>query len=227
MKHCHEICRFGRKLYLASTGFDAILAFDLDELRFDWGMYMVEDESGFSGRPFDPQSILGPPPANALHLNNVWCDERGMFVSGLRTLGLLHFNGQRVKRLVTLPQGIHNARPWRDGVLFNDTEADHVRFLTPTQNRVFQVPHYPREVLEHTECEDAEIARQGFARGLCVLDDGRFAAGSSPSTVTLHDVDSMETLLSINLSTDIRNAIHGLEVWPFGTDQLPADLRPE
>ncbi len=29
LKHCHEISRFERRLYLTSTGFDSILGFDL------------------------------------------------------------------------------------------------------------------------------------------------------------------------------------------------------
>ena len=30
LKHCHEICRHERTLFLASTGFDSVLGFDLD-----------------------------------------------------------------------------------------------------------------------------------------------------------------------------------------------------
>jgi hypothetical protein len=41
------------------------------------------------------------------------------------------------------------------------------------------------------------------------------AGGSSPSTVTLYDLAADERLLSVNLSRDVRNAIHGLEVWPY------------
>jgi hypothetical protein len=48
-----------------------------------------------------------------------------------------------------------------------------------------------------------------------VVKDGLIAAGSSPSTIALHDFDSGETALSVSLSTDVRNAIHGLEVWPY------------
>ena len=51
------------------------------------------------------------------------------------------------------------------------------------------------------------------------MNDSVVAAGSSPSTITLHDLDSMQTTLTINLSMDIRNAVHGLEVWPY--DELP------
>jgi hypothetical protein len=111
--------------------------------------------------------------------------------------------------------GSHNARPWRDGILFNDTESNAVRYVTPETNHVFQVPRYPAELLTQTGLDDSSIARQSFARGLCTIDDKQIASGSSPSTITLHNVDTMKTTLSVNLSMDIRNAIHGLEVWPF------------
>ena len=38
---------------------------------------------------------------------------------------------------------------------------------------------------------------------------------SSPSTITLFDLDSEEIVYSVNFSMDIRNAIHGLEIWPY------------
>ncbi|MFQ3227411.1 MAG: hypothetical protein ACI8RW_000796, partial [Porticoccaceae bacterium] len=41
------------------------------------------------------------------------------------------------------------------------------------------------------------------------------AAGSSPSTISLYNVESKERIAAVNLTMDIRNAIHGLEVWPF------------
>jgi len=215
LKHCHEITVHQRRLFLASTGYDSVLGFDLDRQRFDWGLHITEFERGPQGSPFDPTGATGPAPGNTLHLNMVSADARGLFISGLRTTGLMRFDGKRIARLVTLPEGSHNARPWRDGVLFNDTQADVVRHITPAHNRVFQVPRYPEHALTHTELDDTRIARQGFARGLAVIDASRFAAGSSPSTITVHDFDSMKTTLSVNLSMDVRNAIHGLEVWPF------------
>jgi len=80
---------------------------------------------------------------------------------------------------------------------------------------VFQVPQYPGEVLTGTDQADDGAVRQGFARGLCVVDDSRFASGSSPATVTVHDLDTMKTTLSINLSTDLRHTVHSLAVWPY------------
>ena len=214
-KHCHEITRYERRLFLTSTAYDSILGFDLDNKRFSWGLHIAAQADEFRAAPFNPNGQRGPSPDNKLHLNNVFCDSSGMFISGLRTDGLLHYSGRRITKFVNLPEGNHNARPWRDGVLFNDTESNAVRYVTRELNRVFQVPHYPEEQLTHTDMDDSRIARQSFARGLCTIYDKLIASGSSPSTITLHNVDTMKTTLSVNLSMDIRNAIHGLEVWPF------------
>ena len=218
LKHCHEIVRYERRLFLTSTAYDSILGFDLDNNRFTWGLNISAQADEFLATPFNPVGQRGPAPKNKLHLNNVFCDSNGMFISGLRTAGLLHYSGSRITKYVNLPEGSHNARPWRDGVLFNDSEANAVRFVTPKTNHVFQVPRYPENLLTHTDIDDSRIARQSFARGLCTINDGLIASGSSPSTITLHDVDTMKTTKSINLSMDIRNAIHGLEVWPYPLD---------
>jgi len=215
LKHCHEICCYERMLFLTSTGFDSILGFDLDRQRFSWGIRVTISAAGFLAVPFDPATDRGPGASNTLHLNNVFCSDHGMYLSGLRTGGVLHFNGRRLNRWVSLPEGVHNARPFRHGVLFNDTQADAVRYVSPTEERAFRVPNYPPEQLTHSDLDDSRIARQGFGRGLCVVDEGTIAAGSSPSTIALHDLGCGGTIVTVNLTMDVRNAIHGLEVWPF------------
>jgi hypothetical protein len=215
LKHCHEICRHERTLFLTSTGFDSILGFDLDRKEFSWGLKIAARGDGFTGQPFDPE-LSGPEPSNLLHLNNVHCEQGGMHISGLRTAGILLFNGRELRRWVSLPVGAHNARPFRGGVVFNDSEADVVRFVTRDAERVFPVPRFPDESLTHVDPEDTRLARQAFARGLCVIDEETIAAGSSPSTISLHDLRPGTKSRMATLSQDVRNAIHGLEVWPFG-----------
>ena len=220
LKHCHEISRYRRRLFLASTGYDAILGFDLDANRFRWGLHVSRDRKGLRAAPFQPERSGGPAPGNLLHLNSVCCDRRALYLSGMRSGGLHAYTGQYLKPLAALPPGTHNARPHLDGVLFNDTEKNLVRFV-PREGpqRAFRVPFYNPAHLLRAELGDPRIARQGFGRGLCLISDSLIAAGSSPSTVTLHDLDAMRTTLTINLSMDVRNAIHGLEVWPF--DEQP------
>ncbi len=217
LKHCHEICVFQGKLYLTSTGFDSVLAFDLEAQEFIWGMHAAKVDGAWLAHRFDPRTEVGPPPRNHLHINNIDCSEKGMFFAGLRTRGIISLSGDgKLVPRVELPEGIHNAHLFGDGVLFNDTAADYLRFVSRNGNeRRFPFPKYRDEDLEFAGVDDSKIARQGFGRGLCVINDSLVAAGSSPSTVTVFDLASNRIVFSVNFSMDIRNAIHGLEVWPY------------
>jgi hypothetical protein len=223
LKHCHEIFCLNNHLYLTSTGHDSILAFDLEKQAFFWALHLAMTDQGPIGTAYDPQGINGPggangPPAqNLLHLNNIHANSHGMFASGLRTRGILHIgNKNAVSMMVEMPQGMHNARPFRDGVLFNDTGSDVVRYVgRDGSQRVFPVPVYDPSELEHAELADGKLARQGFGRGLCVINENVIAAGSSPSTITLYDLEGGTEITRVNFSMDVRNAIHGLEVWPW------------
>ena len=217
LKHCHEISAYEGRLFLTSTGFDSILLFQLEAQRFSWALHVKETADGWLGRAYDPHGQDGPPPQNLLHLNNVHAEASGLYFSGMRTKALLRLGaGQKITAHCSLPEGVHNARPFRDGVLFNDTAADHVRFVRRHGEQVaFRTPHYDPAQLEQAGVDDSKIARQGFGRGLCVLDDSCIAAGSSPSTVTIYDLERRSRAAAVNLTMDIRNAIHGLEVWPW------------
>ncbi|MCX2983003.1 hypothetical protein EYC98_19240 [Halieaceae bacterium IMCC14734] len=217
LRHCHEISIFQRRLYLSSTGFDAILGFDLDNNSFCWGMHVLRTGSTYQSHLFDPAVNNGPRGGNELHINNVFAHASGLHLSGLRTGTLLRFDGEKLHDWVTLPLGVHNAQPYRDGVLFNDTQADCVRFEARSGRASFNVPSYDAQQLTHSKLDDSRIARQGFGRGLCVIGEGLIAAGSSPSTIAVHDLNRLKTTHQVTLSMDIRNAIHGLEVWPFQT----------
>jgi hypothetical protein len=217
LKHCHEITVHERELFLTSTGFDSILGFNLDKRSFDWAMHVQMRDYRYFFSCFDPLGDAGPLALNKLHINSVNTDATGMYLGGLNTGGMLQYTGERIVMWVELPPGTHNARPFRNGVLFNDTEAGTLRYSgrDDREDRVMKVPVYDPATLTHREADSSGIARQGFARGLCVLNDSVVAGGSSPSTVTIYDLKGNEVVASVNLTRDIRNAIHGLEVWPY------------
>ena len=217
LKHCHEICVYNDKLYLTSTGFDSILGFDLVELKFIWGLHVAKLDGAWHAHQFDPNSDVGPLERNQLHINTIDCADHGLSFAGLRTQGIVSLAlGGKLEVQVDLPEGIHNSRLINDGVLFNDTAANYLRFV-PRDGAETQLPFpvYPENELEFSGVDDSKIARQGFGRGLCVIDEHLVAAGSSPSTVTVFDLASNQTVFSVNFSMDIRNAIHGLEIWPY------------
>jgi len=216
LKHCHEIVRKDRRIFLTSTGFDSLLAFNLDTEEYDWGFRLQKPYEQWSGFVFDPRKGTGPRAENDFHVNSVWVDDTGIYLSGLRTNALLHINrDMKVTEVCSLPAGAHNGRPWQGGVIFNDTDSDCVRYVPRNgQQQAFKIVTYDEADIEFSGIDDSKIARQGFGRGLCVIDDRFVAAGSSPSTITLYDLAAGITVGSVNLSMDIRSAIHGLEVWP-------------
>ncbi|MED5355635.1 MAG: hypothetical protein VX388_02635, partial [Pseudomonadota bacterium] len=212
LKHCHEISRRDHLLFLTSTGFDSILAFDLIAKEFIWGLYISKNGAEWVGQPFDPRTKGGPAFVNSYHINMVRVDKDGISFSGLNTQALLAISGDMsVKEICSLPRGCHNAMPFADGVIFNDTAADTVRFVSRSATEVrISVPLFPPSELDFMGVDDSKVARQGFGRGLCILDDGLVAAGSSPSTISIIDIVKGERLTAVNLTMDIRNAIHGL-----------------
>jgi len=217
LKRCHEICVHEQHAFITSTAFDSILGFNLGKNAFDMALMMKTDGANLSVGRYNPNSDEGPLPMNKFHINSIFCEKGGMYISGLRTNGLLLYNGKRIGVSATLPAGTHNARPFRDGMLLNDTESNTLRYATRTgkDDCAFNVPLYSQADLLETEMDDSRIARQGFGRGLCAISDTLIAAGSSPATITLYDLDQKEVVKSINISMDIRNTIHGLEVWPY------------
>ena len=216
LRHCHEICRRDHLLFLTSTGFDSLLAFDLKSKTFTWGLYLSKNGAQWTGQPFDPMGSGGPVFTNSYHLNMVAVNQDGIYFSGLNTKALLALSSDlTVREFCSLPRGCHNAQPFRAGVLFNDTGSDVVRFVSRVDDeKVVPVPKFNNTELQYLGVDDSRIARQGFGRGMCVISDQLIAAGSSPSTISIIDIEKGERLTAVNLTMDIRNAIHGLEVWP-------------
>ena len=211
LSNCNEICVYGRNLYVASGDYDAVLVFDLDERRFTRGLYIATAKYLFNITAFDPNSDEGPLKLSKLDVNSVYCDENGMYVTGAKSSGMLHFNGEKVNMAVELPDSTNNARPFRDGVLFNDTEGACLRYSgrgDGSEDRAFTVPKY--------DGVDPAMGQQGIARGLCALSGHVVAGGSMPATITLWDLAKNRCLVSVNLATGPGSAVYGIEVWPYG-----------
>ena len=122
----------------------------MEQGRYVWGFHLQQPYGEWGGHTFDPGSDMGPRPVNAFHINMVHVDDSGIYLSGLRTRALLHIDGgMRVTEVCSLPDGAHNARPYRDGVLFNDTDSDCVRYAGRDGGGVaFKVKTYPEHAVE-------------------------------------------------------------------------------
>lgn len=215
LRHCHEISIANGHVFMTSTGFDSVLAFDLKARRFVHGFHLGAEGSSLKLRRYDPLASAGPEASRRFHINSVQASSSGLSLSGLHTPGLLHMNGRSVTLAAALPRGTHNAQLFDGGVLYNDTASDRICYRSSTATTHIAVPGYRRDEIANIDRFESAVARPGFARGLCVLDDRLIAGGSSPSTVAVYDVRSGERLAQQNLSMDVRNAIHGLAAWPY------------
>jgi hypothetical protein len=215
LKHCHEIHEHRGKLWLTSTGFDSLLRLDLASRAFDFGIRLKLADGRLNAETFDPRKAHAPEPSNEFHVNSVYACDDGIYACGRRLPGLARISQSGIAIVAPLPLGTHNARPFRGGVIFNDTERDSLTWITPERRVAIPVPRFPEAYLTHTDFDESGLARQAFGRGLCILTDTLVAAGSSPTTVSVHDLAREEIVKSQTLTMDVRNAAHGLAIWPF------------
>jgi len=227
LKHCHEIAVAGDVLYLTSTGFDSILEYDLTRERFRRGYclrfpraWRMRRRFDLRPRPrfavFDPESDRGPVGGDTSHVNSVVVQDGALYVAGTGLGTLWRIRSSRLERYARIPYGSHNARPFRGGVLLNHTATDRIAHLDRRGRilRQFALATYDESELVNAGLS-RDLARQAFGRGLAVVSDELIVGGSSPATVTAYQVDPPKVLRSVNVSMDLRNAVHGLEVWPF------------
>ena len=107
LRHCHEISRRDNLLFLTSTGFDSILAFDLNQRAFVWGLYLSKNGQDWVGQAFDPRTRGGPAFVNSYHLNMVRVDQDGVSFSGLNTQALLALSSDlSVSRSAAFPEAV-------------------------------------------------------------------------------------------------------------------------
>lgn len=221
--YAHEIHLDRGTLYVTSTLYDSILALDLASGAFTraWLFRVAFDQATNQAIPsisaYDPRSDSGPAAGDTVHLNSVWIDQERMFFSGLRPPYLLCMdNGGTVRKYADIPTWTHNARPFRGGVLCNSTGKDSICFLDLKGNvlKEFPVVRYPESTLTHVPA-GTDIARQAFGRGLIATDDGLIIGSSSPSTISVYDFESGSLIKSVNITMDVRNAPHGLALWPY------------
>ena len=235
-RDCHEIFLDGDRLLITATGFDALLEFDLGTLSYTGGLHFSVKQTKVPtpqgprvvpmvfGAAFDPDTPDGPAQADTLHINAVWHERGHTFIGGTTMSALLMSpagaslaeRGGMFKPVAAVPNWTHNVRPFRGGALYNATRGEQIVWSDPrgTAIKSLPIPRFPREQLIDSGVPE-DHARPDFGRGLTVTDDGIVIGSASPSTITAYDLERESVITSVNLTADVRNAPHGLEIWPF------------
>lgn len=197
-------------------GLDGMLGGDAQTALADASEEATLAEPELAIRPFDPTSDDGPVPADTLHINNVVSDAERIYFSGTGIGWLYAIEGGAIEKYAKTPHGTHNVRPFAGGTLMHDTAADRItrRSLDGEIVRAFEIVRYDESALLMSNLPK-DYCRQAFGRGLAVTPDGLIIAGSSPATISVYEPDNPKPIASVNITMDVRNAIHGLEIWPF------------
>ncbi len=142
-------------------------------------------------------------------------------MSATSIANLLYIENDKILPHISIPKGTHNVTIFEEGILFNDTMSDQVILLDKKGDlkTKWEIKSYAEEDLLMSDIPE-DFARQRFGRGLSTFKDKYIIGGSSPATISVYDLSTGgQAIKTINLSMDIRNAIHGLAVWPFDSNQ--------
>ncbi|MEX0876618.1 MAG: hypothetical protein WD114_04080, partial [Phycisphaerales bacterium] len=226
LHHCHEICADNAgSIYLSATSFDSVLRFNIADGEFDKGWWMRPAQRVVNGKTvtaldttvFDPNEPGGPPNKDTLHINNVVFAGGVCMFSGLAMNLLVSIIDDQTQPYALVPPTTHNCQPLGKGIVMNSTGKDAL-ILTDRHAKIrksFKYPRYDKSTLTNTDIP-GDFARQAFGRGLCIDQPNRLViAGSSPGTVSAFEVGSDRMVASVQVSNDLRNAPHGLEIWPY------------
>ncbi len=165
---------------------------------------------------FDPTTENGPKLLDVYHINNVWLKNEKIFVSGTDFMFCYYIENGRLVCFSKGNLGNHNLRPYKNCVLLCDTNSNLITYKDRFGKILesFEIIKYNDHDLINVHLP-VGYARQRFTRGLCLYHDKLIIGGSSPATISIYQFGNKKAIKTIKLSRDVRNAIHGLEIWPY------------
>lgn len=235
LKLTHEAWAYSGHMYICSGGTDTILNFDM--LNKKWSEASLQHPKGSKGRFFDCVSgdkYLGAIPQHGgwTHMDSVVIAEHcrhgkrkgspHLYYSGayLDCMFRIPFtppedaDGNFVMERIPLPiRETHNARPWRDGLLFNvSRDSSTYYFKDGKQIHHWRTPVPHVSDMTHTHLpHDHAVA--GYTRGMVTYKD-YVITGTSPAAINVWKVGHDAPIKTIQLTDDIRNSICGMCLVP-------------
>jgi hypothetical protein len=216
LKNCHEICRQNNDIYISLTIGNIILKFNLDKKKFvkGWKVFTPHGPCG-TFNPLIKNKTLSEDVRG--HLNNVWATTDQVFFSGKNMKGVYSLEPNGMKFHAASPKGTHNIQVYEDHLLMNWTGKNKVCLMKHdgTLLKEWPVIKYKESTLRGND--NPHVARQRFARGLCTWDN-YIIGGSAPATISVYQRNG-SVIASFQVTNNVRNSVHGLEVWPYATPE--------
>ncbi len=206
----HEMWRVDNILYTIANSFDAIWLFDLDKEKWLGGFYHTLEKSPVL---FDVNDEI--PYGDTMHLDAISVFNDTIWYAGSTTEHLYGFNLNTFeqKKIKLYHKNTHNARFWKQGIIYNRAiESETCYQIEDELIQRWSTPKMDNSIIINKVPGDH--ARIGYTRGMAIEID-TVAVGTSPASVHFFDLNSTEPIFSAILSTDIRNSVCGLSLYPW------------
>ena len=230
LENIHEIHIQGDELLVTSTGFDSLLWFDLKSEKFKSALLFRKEppptsilkrlrnkllpKARFVSKFYNPNEPNQVDKKDSTHINSVFTDKDNIYFSGTSLNNLYRLDEiGNVKPDYIIPFKTHNGRFSKDYIYFNNTPTNIVKRVNPLTNDVLEY-QIPDIVDVEDKINSDRIAKRSFNRGM-LFHDEYLIVGSSPSNIAVFNIHSGKLIKQIQLSNDIKNAIHGIALYPF------------
>ena len=230
LKDCHEIYCYQNDLYITSTGYNLILVLNMDTKIWSHGFQLkhilyknkitrkllynfkfISSLFPFNLKRIDLSKKNHITYDDIFHINNVFVDKTGIYLSGTGLSYLLRFNNKKLSKHCNVPLGTHNCMPYdRDSVIYNDTVNGRCIIKSILDDSIIKIIDWTHLLKEANITESMNVARNNFNRGL-ELTNNRIVIGTSPASIIVVNRHDYTVDKIINISEDIRNAIHGIQ----------------
>jgi hypothetical protein len=217
LKLTHEMWRHQDKLYICSGGTDTILVFDL--VKKDWTTSYFHHATSNGNQEFDP--VTGKGYSNLegggfMHLDSVYANDDNMWYCGAYSDGLWRYNfltKETTKEAFAIAD-THNARPYKDGMLYNISRMSRTIF----EKRGLIIEDWDTPKLHEGSLINNNIpqdhAVQGYTRGMVTYDD-YVITGTSPAAVNVWKFGQSHPIKTFYITNDIRNSICGMTLYEW------------
>ena len=212
-KSIHEICYFNDSIWVTSTAYDSIARIDLD---FNLaGFWEVVGESRSDYKMLSGLREINPgeaPEDDNFHINSISANNNRLVFAGLIS-HLYDFDNMDVVVPMPMIQASksfqHNFYEYPDISVVNLTSFGHVALIDNVDFSKSQAVILPKTKNAVYHADD--IAKANWNRGIARHNDLLFI-GSSPARIIIFNLKTNKIEKDIQLETDVRCCIHGLEV---------------
>jgi hypothetical protein len=205
----HELAIEDYRIYNIANCYDAILVYDLITKQWIKGFQHIK---GRWPERFDPNTEEIPR-ADTMHLDTVVVRNGWVWYAGSTTdylYGYHLWSGVDTDPIKLYHKNTHNARFWKDGIVFNRSLESDTTFQTMDGELVqrWPTPRLPKDEMTNVGIPH-DHARSEYTRGI-VLGEDSVCVGSSPACVHEFVLGKDEPVSTVRISHDIRNSICGM-----------------